>query len=57
MEMKICIKCKEEKLLTEYYYNITKNYYYNVCKKCNNKIISKPKLISIEKLKKYINEK
>jgi len=55
--MKICIKCKEEKLLTEYYYNITKNYYYNVCKKCNNKIISKPKLISIEKLKKYINEK
>jgi hypothetical protein len=38
MEKKVCIKCKEEKELTEFYYRKDTNKFFNTCKLCKNKI-------------------
>lgn len=36
-ELKVCSKCKESKVLSDFYYDNTHSCYYSECKKCKNK--------------------
>ncbi len=40
METKVCIKCAELKIVTDYYYDIRYGNYINTCKLCKSKITS-----------------
>lgn len=35
-EKKVCLKCGQEKFLTDFYYNRNRKTYANTCKKCNS---------------------
>ena len=39
--LKTCTKCKEEKLLEEFYYHRVRKYYMSSCKSCNKKASTK----------------
>lgn len=55
METKICVKCKQEKLLNEFYFRKSKNKYDYSCKKCENERTKKYYKYNYEKAIQYYN--
>lgn len=56
METKICIKCKKEKNINEFYFLKQKNKYNNKCKECIKKEVKEYQKNNFEKIKKQKKE-